>query len=206
MSCNKDVRSSIPAPPPPIAFAVLCGVPAQALPIQQALEDAGLRLALPADVCILIDAPQGFALHHLELSAAPASRTIVLTNNLCPEYWEDIREHRIAGVLEGTGPTAQIVEAVMRIGRGEPYRALPERATVLTTTERRLLHLLAHGQSNQLIAQHLQIQSQSVRNTLATVYEKLNLSSRSEAILYYWGIQQELMCPPHLKRLDGRDP
>ncbi len=53
----------------------------------------------------------------------------------------------------------------------------------LTLREREILHLLAHGQRNDEIAQTLVLTPKTVRNYVSNIYEKLNVTSRGEAIV-----------------------
>ncbi len=39
-----------------------------------------------------------------------------------------------------------------------------------------------------LYAEQINMQEQTVRNTVSGIYQKLNLTGRTEAALYYWGI------------------
>ena len=112
-----------------------------------------------------------------------------MTWSLCPEYWDDLWDKQPAVLLVGENP--DLTTAITRVVVGTYYRDTPNRTTLLTATERRILRFLAYGLSNQEIADKLSVQCQSVRNSLATIYEKLNLTSRSEALLYYWGIYSD---------------
>ena len=53
------------------------------------------------------------------------------------------------------------------------------------------LRLLAEGRSNEQIAEQLHLQVQSVKNTLRSVYGKLGVRNRGDALLYYWDIWRE---------------
>lgn len=54
----------------------------------------------------------------------------------------------------------------------------------LTPRETEILKLLATGMPNKKIADHLRISEKTVRNHLSSVYEKLEISDRSQAVLY----------------------
>ncbi|WP_255416027.1 response regulator transcription factor [Deinococcus sp. RM] len=58
----------------------------------------------------------------------------------------------------------------------------------LTPAEGDLLRLVARGLANKEIARELGIANQTVQNGLTRVFQKLGVSSRNEAILYYWDI------------------
>jgi pimeloyl-ACP methyl ester carboxylesterase/DNA-binding CsgD family transcriptional regulator len=53
----------------------------------------------------------------------------------------------------------------------------------LTLREREILHLLANGQRNDEIAQALVLTPKTVRNYISRIYEKLDVTSRGEAIV-----------------------
>ncbi|MEP6988911.1 MAG: LuxR C-terminal-related transcriptional regulator, partial [Chloroflexota bacterium] len=53
----------------------------------------------------------------------------------------------------------------------------------LTLRERDILHLLANGQRNDEIAQALILTPKTVRNYISRIYEKLDVTSRGEAIV-----------------------
>jgi DNA-binding CsgD family transcriptional regulator len=43
--------------------------------------------------------------------------------------------------------------------------------------------------SNKDISEKLNIEYQTVKNTLSVIYQKIGVSNRMEAALYYWGIR-----------------
>jgi DNA-binding NarL/FixJ family response regulator len=55
---------------------------------------------------------------------------------------------------------------------------------VLTKRERDILALLAQGKTNRAIADTLTITEATVENYLHTIYQKLNVSNRTEAAIY----------------------
>jgi DNA-binding NarL/FixJ family response regulator len=54
----------------------------------------------------------------------------------------------------------------------------------LTNQERRVLALVAEGQRNAKIADELSISTRTVENHLYHIFDKLGVSSRTEAALY----------------------
>ena len=63
-------------------------------------------------------------------------------------------------------------------------RAQSEELDALTTREREILELVASGANNQAIADQLFISEKTVRNHLTAIFEKIGVSSRSQAIVY----------------------
>lgn len=57
----------------------------------------------------------------------------------------------------------------------------------LTPREWDVLKCLAEGGSNKEIAVALGMSPQTVRNHLSLIYDKLNVDSRMEAFMWYWG-------------------
>lgn len=174
------------------SFIVLSGLPALATSVSHMLTAAGFHREVAPSIVVLLDTPHGFALEHLQHLTQPHARTIVMTSNMCPEYWEDLWDCQIEGLLVGL--ERDLTPALLQVAAGQRYRNTPPYQSSLTVAERRLLHLLGHGQSNQQIADHLCVQCQTVRNMLATIYQKLCVKNRGEALLYYWGILHTRIC------------
>ncbi len=66
--------------------------------------------------------------------------------------------------------------------RGEKKRD-PEPFPELTPREREILALLAQGLTNNAIAEKLVLSPKTIRNQTSTIYSKLQVASRSEAIV-----------------------
>jgi DNA-binding NarL/FixJ family response regulator len=151
------------------------------------LRERGVVVDSDAAVVVLLDIPRGYALHVLEHPALGRSY-IAVTDSPCVEYWEDLWELGPAGLLACAH--LQLLAALRAVAEGQRYRMTPQVQTQLTPAQRRALRLLARGYSNQQIAQRLTMQRQTVKNTVAAIYDQLGLSNRNEAVLYYWGILQ----------------
>jgi DNA-binding NarL/FixJ family response regulator len=70
----------------------------------------------------------------------------------------------------------------------------------LTDRELSILFLVAEGKTNHAIAKELSLAEQTVRNYVSRIYDKVNLHSRSELIV--WTREQGLM----LERQPSRRP
>ncbi len=112
---------------------------------------------------------------------------IVTTHNPCPEYWEDLWSFQPAVLLVGDSLGDELHDAITRAAQGDHYRSTPGYSTVLTVPERIVLHYIARGWSLERIAEARGVSSKTVSNTITTICEKLGLSDRSAAMLYYWG-------------------
>ena len=100
------------------------------------------------------------------------------------------------GYLLKNTPPARLLEAIREVHQGgapmspeiarQVIRALgatpPVRAGLLTPRETHLLTLLAEGHSYQAAGERLDITINTVRNHIRSIYEKLHVHSRSEAI------------------------
>ena len=64
---------------------------------------------------------------------------------------------------------------------------------ILSTCERQVLEQLASGRNNDAIAAELGIATQTVRNYISTVYDKIGVNSRAEAIV--WARERGLIFP-----------
>ncbi|GAB1820432.1 LuxR C-terminal-related transcriptional regulator [Herbidospora sp. RD11066] len=105
----------------------------------------------------------------------------------------------VLAVAEGRGwlsPVAASVATSLVRGQAERDQEQRERAerrhTVqtrfgITRREREVLNLLAQGLSNASIAIRLGLTEKTVKNHLNSVFGKLNVSSRTEAVLFWTG-------------------
>jgi DNA-binding NarL/FixJ family response regulator len=64
-----------------------------------------------------------------------------------------------------------------------PTPAGPDPLTALTPRERRVLDLLASGVPTTAMARRLGVATKTVSNTLSTIYAKLGVANRTEAVL-----------------------
>lgn len=100
--------------------------------------------------------------NHLLLSSEPAWE----------QFWREF--YQFLGISEAyVEPIAQAVSDSI------PHVWLSQ----LTLREREILHLLANGQRNDEIAQALVLTPKTVRNYISHIYEKLDVTSRGEAIV-----------------------
>jgi len=65
-----------------------------------------------------------------------------------------------------------------------PSPSLPAELSSLTPSERQVLSLLAQGLDNAAIAERLVVTKRTVQNHVSSVYGKLGVNSRTEAMLY----------------------
>lgn len=155
----------------------------------------GIAVSPQARALLLLDFPAGWALRQLETGIQGNGPVIVVTRNPCAEYLDDLWEQGPAGLLSlrmvhSQGIVATLAELQAYLAEGARYRLTPSESSRvrLGYSERCVLRYIARGWECDRIAAHLNMQEQSVRNSLHRVYTKLDLGSRAEIILYYWGL------------------
>ncbi len=90
-----------------------------------------------------------------------------------------------AGFVPKEWPARDIAEAVRMVGRGMTvFREIeePQPANRLSEREREVLDLIASGATNREIAESLHISPWTVKEYTGTVYRKLGVRNRAEAV------------------------
>jgi hypothetical protein len=124
-------------------YRLLCGIPALAEEIGGRLRRLGWIISTTAPLGLLIDGPWGVAPRGLE--QGHPSELVVVTDNPCPEYWEDLWSYRPCGLLAGGHSVEDLAEALRRARAGECFRRTPPHDSPLTLVERHLLRHCAMG-------------------------------------------------------------
>jgi DNA-binding NarL/FixJ family response regulator len=65
----------------------------------------------------------------------------------------------------------------------------------LSMQEERVLSLVAQGKTNKEIGRALRLHEKTIRNYLTTIYTKLRVNSRSQALAYYFSHLRRDICP-----------
>jgi DNA-binding NarL/FixJ family response regulator len=100
------------------------------------------------------------------------------------------------GVVPPDAPSEELGAAVAAVAQGltvlpkalaeqlldEPAAAVEELSDPLTARESEVLDLLGHGLSNKMIARELHISEHTVKFHISTLYSKLGVSNRAEAV------------------------
>ncbi|MDP9456734.1 MAG: response regulator transcription factor [Actinomycetota bacterium] len=135
---------------------------------------------------------------------SPGCAVLVLTASLDRELFVRAVEAGAAGFLHKTAGVDEIIDAVRRLCAGETLISAEEvsellrlsdqrlrrdpaaRAAVesLTTREKQVLQALADGLNNKGIARRLGITVETERNYLASVFAKLGVHSRLQALVF----------------------
>ncbi|MCL6447132.1 MAG: response regulator transcription factor [Armatimonadetes bacterium] len=128
----------------------------------------------------------------------PGTKIIALTIHDQEEYlFELIRAGVSAYLLKDVSPD-KLLETIFGVTRGESYlsprltarvfqefnRLAGGQGSILTRRELEILQLLAEGESNKSIAQKLLISEKTVKNHLTSIFQKLNVTDRTQAVLY----------------------
>jgi DNA-binding NarL/FixJ family response regulator len=160
-----------------------------AFDLQSALEIAG---GLPADSLVLLDLglPDCSGIDVLRRfgTVFPDMRIVVVSASDKSVLIATALKAGAAGYIPKTLPPDVIVAALRVIAAGGTYipvQVLPEIAQTPVFTARQLevLQLLAQGASNRDIAQALGIADNTAKQHTHAVFQALNVSSRSQAIV-----------------------
>jgi len=85
----------------------------------------------------------------------------------------------------GSPMTPQLARRVVQFFNGPPQNGEASSLARLTPGEREFIDLLAKGYAYKEIAEALKISIDTVRSYVRTVYEKLHVHSRTEAVVKY---------------------
>ena len=107
-----------------------------------------------------------------------------------------------AGYISKRVPADRLVRGLVQVARGRvvvevaaPRAAAPRPAPVpgwpLTDRETAVLALISQGRSNQEIAEDLSLSINSIKSYIRVAYRKIDVSSRSQAVL--WGVRHGLL-------------
>lgn len=140
-----------------------------------------------ADLAVILDLPRGSALQLLR-ARQHTPCCLVVTGSTCPAYLADLWEHGIAGLVRETSFAEEIVVALNTVVAGGVYCTC-DLTTELTQAERAVLRLLASGWNDQAIADALCLSKGTVMNRVSAILGKLGCANRTQAALWYWGVQ-----------------
>ncbi len=139
---------------------------------------------------------------------SPSTQVVVLTSYAEDEHiFPALRAGAISYILKDIRPRA-LAESLRKAVRGESVlhsqvaarmiqevretkRKIPPAFAELTPRELEVLHLLADGSSNAVIAEHLMLSDKTVRGYISNILGKLHVTDRTQAAVFAW--QQGLM-------------
>jgi DNA-binding NarL/FixJ family response regulator len=123
----------------------------------------------------------------------------MFTLELGDELIEDARRHGATGFISKTLPAQRIVDAIVRVGRGQEVIARgvtitetpaideldwPGKDAGLTERESQTLVLASEGLTNPQIATALYVGKETVKTHLSRAYTKLGARNRAEAVRF----------------------
>jgi len=130
---------------------------------------------------------------------------ITLVSKTVPSYFVQNLQVGVAGWLPKTATGDEVINAIRRVCAGEVVVALQsmselmqyleyatdeqghlKRGHSLSQTELEMLNLAGMGLTNKEIGQKLFISERSVQSYFSTVFRKLEVRSRTEAVLAIW--------------------
>ncbi len=122
-------------------------------------------------------------------SRHPAVAVVALTFDGSEEVHARARDAGAATVITKDSPADKVVSAILDAVAGEDAdSALPKRPRLegelsLTPREVEILRLITKGASTTRIGSELYISVKTVKNHLASIYEKLDVTDRTQAVL-----------------------
>jgi DNA-binding NarL/FixJ family response regulator len=101
---------------------------------------------------------------------------------------KDANEVEVVRAIRAVGSGEAIFSATMAQHLIESFASPPQPRTAfpfpdLTAREREILALIAQGRSNTEIAQHLVISGKTVRNYISSIFSKLQVADRTQAVI-----------------------
>lgn len=166
-----------------------------------------LRLALDLrpDVLLLdLEMPDlsGVEVTERLVETAPEVQVLILSAYESADYIFGVLQRGAAGYLTKQEPMSAIVEAVRgvaggrtgwlsaRIERlvaeGQPRRRRPAVYDELSPRERETFALLAHGLTNEEIADRLFVTVSTTKKHVVAIYDKLGVRTRAQAVAWAW--------------------
>ena len=165
-----------------------------------------LRLvgALMPDVLILgmnLPAEESLAVARQLHESGSATRVLTLSAHEEAGHLFEMLAWRVAGCLSKVDGSEEIIAAVRSVAAGEAgwlSRSIAERLAeqakpeadaaveVLSKREREVLRLVGKGHNNRHIANEMNISPDTIKNHLTSIYKKIGVHSRAEAVFWAW--------------------
>ena len=161
--------------------------------------EEGVRVALamlPDVVLMDISMPKldGIDATRLLLEANSEMRVLVLTMHIDREVFDNALKAGAVGYVTKDSSIGEVVEAIRiaadgdlpmspRLAEALLHEARRDTDGVISTREEEVLQLVADGLGTNEIAERLFISHRTVKNHLASIYEKLDARDRTQAVL-----------------------
>ena len=126
--------------------------------------------------------------------AQTCAESVILTENPCPEYAQDLLEYKPAGLIVCTNSQVNTARgrAVPQLLRRQSVFDHAKIQSRLLPSERAILRYLSRNFDTREIAGILGISHKTVRNRVSEIGQKLGLENRLQVVLYYTGQWQWL--------------
>ncbi len=131
------------------------------------LQDRAIPLIVDnkCEIQIVFDAISSSTLHQLEHLPIHPKR-MILTHNPCCEYIEDLLDFKPLALVQHPNQK-RILEALEAVKAGRVAHQIQRSTANLSLKERIILRFISHGETNQTIAESLQLEHGSVRNIIS---------------------------------------
>lgn len=141
------------------------------------------------DICLMdIEMPGMTGLEAAEKLKGQDCKIIILTTFARTGYFQRALQAGVSGYLLKDSPSEELAGSIRHVHAGRKIYA-PElidgafaEANPLTDREREVLELVADGMDTKEIAEELSIKTGTVRNYISTIFDKLDVKNRIEAI------------------------
>ena len=133
------------------------------------------------------------------MSSPHSHRVAIYTWNFHEELVRSARAQGVSGYLSKALPARDLVTALEAVAAGDivisdpPHKKgstsgldWPGRREGLTDREAEILALITQGKSNAEVAKHTYLSPNTVKSYIRSVYRKIEVSSRTQAVL--WGV------------------
>lgn len=137
----------------------------------------------------------------------PTTGVLILTSYADEDALIETYDAGASGYILKRVDSAALIDAVRRVGQGERVFGEVLDAVVmsrirlhgqarhkldrLSSQEKKVLDLLAQGQSNKRIAEEMFLSDKTVKNYVSHILSKLEMTSRTEAVAYAANIEAE---------------
>ncbi|WP_375385483.1 DNA-binding response regulator [uncultured Microbacterium sp.] len=199
------------SPPPPVTVALIDDYDVVLTGLAHMFDDYRDRVVVaeidahtPMDDRVDVALYDSFAQpesDHVEIAAlvrnARARRVVVYTWNFHPDLIDHARRQGVHGYLSKTLTAPELVAAIEAVHAGEtvisdqgrrapsaPGLEWPGRREGITDRESEILALITQGKSNAEVARLTYLSPNTVKSYIRSVYRKIGVASRTQAVLY----------------------
>lgn len=125
----------------------------------------------------------------------PDIKVLILSAFIEPDLAQEAKRIGIDGYILKTLKPRKLISAIKKVLKDEKVydsevetltdKTLSDPLKHLSNRERQLIRLIALGKTSKEIAIYMDLTEKTIRNYTTGLYQKINVSSRSEAVAYY---------------------